>query len=407
MKDKLSLSPELEEELRNHLKSKKPLFGEESPFSSLLQGMVNAMLEGEMDNHLQEEKKKGRKNKRNGHNHKRVISEDGNLAISTPRDRSGTFEPEIIGKRERQLSSGLDKQILALYAQGNSVEDVRRLLLDMYSVEISAGKISAITDKVLPELQQWRERELRTFYPIVYLDAIHFKVRHEGKYSSQAFYTAYAVDWYGQRDLLGMYVSDNEGASTWGIVLQDLKKRGVTDVLVVCVDDLKGFSQVIKEEFPQSIIQKCIVHQVRNSLKYVQDKERKKVAVDLRKIYTSATRQAAEDSLKVFDQKWGKKYSYIVEQWTNKWDELTAFFDFQAPLRRMIYTTNPVEALHRVIRKLIKGKAAWPSRTALIKQLYLSLMQNKKSWKRKAYNWKSIQLELLNQYPERINPHID
>ena len=407
MKDKLELGKELESKLRNHLKSKKPLFGSESHFSGLLQSMVNTMLEGELEDHLQEEKKKGRKNKRNGHNHKEVISEEGKLTISTPRDRLGTFEPEILAKRERQLSSGLDKQIMALYAQGNSIEDVRRLLLDMYSVEISAGKISAITDKVLPEIQQWRERQLRTFYPILYLDAIHFKVRHEGKYSSQAFYTAYAVDWYGNRDLLGMYVNESEGANTWGMVLEDLKKRGVADILVVCVDDLKGFSNVIKEVFPQSIIQKCIVHQVRNSLKYVQDKERKKVAADLRKIYTSATRQAAEDALKVFDQKWGEKYSYIVDQWTEKWDELTAYFDFKAPLRRMIYTTNPVEALHRIIRKLIKGKAAWSSRTALIKQLYLSLMQNKKSWKRKAYNWKSIQLELLNKYPERINPHID
>ena len=407
MKDKLELSSELENKLRSHLRSKKPLFGTDSPFSGLLQSMVNTMLEGEMEDHLKQGDKLGKKNKRNGYSNKKVISEEGELYISTPRDRDGSFKPEIIEKRERQLSSGLDKQILALYAQGNSIEDVRRLLLELYSVEISAGKISAITDKVLPEIQQWRDRQLRSFYPILYLDAIHFKVRHEGKYSSQAFYTAYAVDWEGNRDLLGMYVSESEGANTWGMVLQDLKKRGVADVLVVCVDDLTGFSGVIKEEFPQSIIQKCIVHQIRNSLKYVQDKEKKKVAGDLKKIYTAATRQAGEDALKVFDQKWGKKYKYIVEQWTSKWDELTAFFDFQAPLRRMIYTTNPVEALHRIIRKLIKGKAAWSSRTALIKQLYLSLMQNKKSWKRKAYNWKSIQLELLNQYPERIKPHID
>ena len=407
MKDKLELSSELENKLRSHLRSKKPLFGTDSPFSGLLQSMVNTMLEGEMEDHLKQSDKLGKKNKRNGYSNKKVISEEGELYISTPRDRDGSFKPEIIEKRDRQLSSGLDKQILALYAQGNSIEDVRRLLLELYSVEISAGKISAITDKVLPEIQQWRDRQLRSFYPILYLDAIHFKVRHEGKYSSQAFYTAYAVDWEGNRDLLGMYVSESEGANTWGMVLQDLKKRGVADVLVVCVDDLKGFSGVIKEEFPQSIIQKCIVHQIRNSLKYVQDKEKKKVAGDLKKIYTAATRQAGEDALKVFDQKWGKKYKYIVEQWTSKWDELTAFFDFQAPLRRMIYTTNPVEALHRIIRKLIKGKAAWSSRNALIKQLYLSLMQNKKSWKKKAYNWKSIQLELLNQYPERIKPHID
>lgn len=407
MKEELKLPEELDKKLRQHLKDKKPLFGEDSPFSGLLQKMVNTMLEGEMEDHLNIEHKKGKKNKRNGHNHKKVITEEGPIYVSTPRDRSGNFEPELIGKRERQLSSGIDRQILALYAQGNSVEDVRRLVANLYGIEISAGKISQITDKILPELQEWRTRELRSFYPVVYLDAVHFKVRHEGRYSNQAFYTVYAVDWYGNRDLLGMYISESEGASRWGLVLEDLKKRGVQDILVMCVDDLSGFSKVIGEEFPGTIIQKCIVHQVRNSLKYVSDADKKKVASSLRSIYGGATRQAAQDALTVFEQKWGKKYGYIIEQWNNKWDELTAFYDFPQHMRRMIYTTNPVEALHRIIRKLIKGKAAWPSQTALMKQLYMSLMQNKKSWNRKAYHWKAIQLDLLEIYSERITPHIE
>lgn len=403
---KIKLTSELEEQLKQHLKSKQPLLGEDSPWSGLLQSMVNAMLEGEVDHHLAEERRKGNKNKRNGHNHKRVITEGGIMNVSTPRDRSGTFEPEIISKRQRQLSSGLDKQILALYAQGNSVEDVRRLLAQMYSVEISAGKISQITDQILPEMDRWRTRQLESFYPIIYMDAMYFKVRDQGKYINKAFYTVYSVNWYGERDLLGLYVNHSEGAHRWGIVMKDLIKRGLRDILVICVDDLRGFSEVLNEEFPKAIIQKCIVHQVRNSLKYVDDKEMKKVASDLRKIYTSSTEEQAKSGLNLFEKKWGEKYGYIVDQWTKKWTELMAFLDFESEVRRMIYTTNPVEALHRIIRKLIKGKAAWVSETALTKQMYMSLMHNKKSWKKRAYNWKSIQRELLRLYPDRINLYL-
>jgi len=319
-----------------------------------------------------------------------------------PRDRNSEFEPELIGKRQRELTSGLDEQIIALYAQGNSIEDVRRLLIKMFGVEISAGKISQITDKVLPEIEEWKTRELESFYPIVYLDAIHFKVRNEGKYETNAFYTVYSVDWNGHRDLLGLYVQGSEGASKWGLILNDLKKRGVRDVLVMCTDNLKGFSEVITETFENTIVQKCIVHQVRNSLRYVDEKDRKKVASSLRKIYTSVSREQAQSSLKAFEVEWAKKYSYIVDQWLTNWDELVAFMDFPVGVRKMIYTTNPVEALHRIMRKLIKSKAAWVSPTALIKQLYLSLRHNEKSWKRRAYGWVQIQRDILQQYPERV-----
>lgn len=409
MKDKKqkpsSVSKELEGRLKDHLKSKQPLFGKDSPFSELLQGMVNQMLEGEMEAFQDEEQASNRSNKRNGHTSKRVISESGYLDIKTPRDRNGDFEPQVIGKRERELTSGLDDQILALYGQGNSVEDVRRLLGNIYGIEISSGKISQITDKILPEIQSWQTRQLRAFYAIVYLDAIHFKVRYEGRYESRAFYTVYAVDWEGQRDLLGMYVQAQEGAGRWGLVLEDLKRRGVEDILVICTDDLSGFSTVISEVFPQAVVQKCIVHQVRNSLKYVDEKDRKAVASDLRKIYSATSVEQAHLSLEAFAVKWAKKYEYIVEQWQEKWGELMAFMDFPKDMRRMIYTTNPVEALHRIIRKIVKGKAAWVSDTALIKQLYLSLKYNEKSWRRKAYGWKAIQRDLLHLYTKRIDQY--
>lgn len=399
-------SLELYERMKQRLYSKEPLFGDGSPFSELLQTMVNKMLEGEADHHIDNELLKGKKNKRNGYTSKQVITQSGPIEVHTPRDRNSTFEPELIGKREKELHSGLDNQIIALYAQGNSVEDVRRLIQKIYGIEISAGKISQITDNVLPEIEAWKTRALQSFYPIVYLDAIHFKVRHEGVYSTRAFYTVYSVDWAGNRDLLGLYINQSEGAYNWGLVLQDLKKRGVEDILVICTDNLKGFSETIQEEYPRAIKQKCIVHQVRSSLKYVDDKDAKKVVVALRKIYSAPTEQAALSAFELFKQQWGTSYEYIVEQWEQAWEELMAFMNFGSHIRRMIYTTNPVEALHRIIRKIVKGKAAWVSETALLKQIYLALMHNEKSWKKSAYNWKSIQREIMCKYPELINKHI-
>lgn len=399
-------SLELYERMKQRLYSKEPLFGDGSPFSELLQTMVNKMLEGEADHHIDNELLKGKKNKRNGYTSKQVITQSGPIEVHTPRDRNSTFEPELIGKREKELHSGLDNQIIALYAQGNSVEDVRRLIQKIYGIEISAGKISQITDNVLPEIEAWKTRALQSFYPIVYLDAIHFKVRHEGVYSTRAFYTVYSVDWAGNRDLLGLYINQSEGAYNWGLVLQDLKKRGVEDILVICTDNLKGFSETIQEEYPRAIKQKCIVHQVRSSLKYVDDKDAKKVVVALRKIYSAPTEQAALSAFELLKQQWGTSYEYIVEQWEQAWEELMAFMNFGSHIRRMIYTTNPVEALHRIIRKIVKGKAAWVSETALLKQIYLALMHNEKSWKKSAYNWKSIQREIMCKYPELINKHI-
>lgn len=395
--------PKMSDRLKERLYSKKGLLGKESPFSEILQQMVNTMLEGEIESFLSEERASGHVNKRNGRTPKRVVSDAGFLDISTPRDRNGDFEPELVGKRERELSSGLDDQILALYAQGNSVEDVRRLLEEIYGVSISAGRISQITDKVLPEIQEWRTRSLQSFYPIVYLDAIHFKVRQEGKYISSAFYTVYSVDWEGNRDVLGLYInSGGEGAKKWGLVMEDLKSRGVADILVVCTDDLQGFSEQIQEVFPASVVQKCIVHQMRNSLKYVDEADKKAVIKDLRQVYTSTTEEGAKTALSAFEATWGKKYKYIVRQWRDNWTELMAFLDFPVGMRKMIYTTNPVEALHRIMRKLIKSKAAWTSETALLKQLYLSISRNEKSWKKNARGWTSIQREIMELYPDRV-----
>lgn len=397
---------DLRDRMVAHLYSKKPLLSEGSVFSELLQGMVNKMLEGEVEDFLDSERASGQENKRNGYTSKQLSSSVGPLSIRTPRDRNSDFEPDLVGKGQRELSSGVDEQIIALYAQGNSVEDVRRLLAKLYGLSISAGKISAITDQVLPEIQAWRTRRLRSLYAIIYLDAVHFKVRHQGQYSSRAFYTVYGIDAEGQRDLLGLYISESEGASRWGLVLEDLQERGVQDVLVFCTDDLSGFSQAICEVYPLAVIQKCIVHKVRSSTRFVDDKDSKAVRRDLRTVYTATTREAARTAMEAFTLTWGSKYNRLVLSWEADWEELMAFLDYPKELRRMIYTTNPVEALHRIIRRLIKGKAAWVSDTALIKQIYLSLMHNQKSWKRNAYGWKAIQRELVQMYGERFSQHL-
>lgn len=401
--ESLLTDPEMTKRLTSHLRSKKRILSKGSPFSEILQSMVNTMLEGEMDAFMDEEKASEKVNKRNGGKTKKVTSELGTIDVYTPRDRKGDFEPVIVAKRERELSSGLDDQILALYAQGNSIEDVRRLLMEIYGVSISAGRISQITDKILPEIEEWRTRSLSSFYPVIYLDAIHFKVRQDGRYKNSAFYTVYSVDWEGNRDLLALHMNGGgEGSNQWGVVLEDLKRRGVKDVLVMCTDNLNGFTEAIGHTYPYTVVQKCIVHQVRNSLRYVDDKESKAVAKGLRKIYTSLTEEQAKTNLQIFEKDWGVKYGYITKQWKDNWGELMAFLDFPIGMRKMIYTTNPVEALHRIMRKLIKSKAAWVSEVALIKQLYLSLMYNQKSWKRKAYGWKEIQRTIMEMYPDRV-----
>ena len=266
--EELFQDPEQLKRMQEHLYSDRPLLERGGAFADLLQAMVNATLKGEAAGHVAEDRAAGQANKLNGYTDKTITSEVGPLDIRTPRDRAGSFEPQLIPKRQRELSSGLDKQILALYAQGNSVEDVRRLLVKMFGVEISAGKISAITDQVLPVLQEWRNRPLEAFYSIVYMDAIHFKVRHDNKYSVRAFYTVYAIDVHGQRDLLGMYVDQSEGANQWGMVLRDLRRRGLEDVLVFCTDNLGGFTEAMNDVFPATVVQKCLVHKMRNSLRF-------------------------------------------------------------------------------------------------------------------------------------------
>jgi len=397
---------DMRQRLFDHLNSGERLLSKGSPFSDLLQGAVNSILSAEADHHIasQHAQDGGSANKRNGYIHKQVTSEFGALHVKTPRDRESTFEPQLIGKRQRQLSSGIDEQIIALYAQGNSIEDVRRLIKKLYNVEISAGQISAITDKVWTDIEAWRGRPLNEAYAVVYLDAVFFRVRSDGEgprgkgssFSSRASYTVYAIDFAGNRDILGIYVMESEGAMGWGRVLEDLQRRGMQEVFCFCVDGLKGLPHAIREVYPKSIVQRCIVHQVRHTTRFCADAHIKRVRVDLRAIYTAVDQTAAQAALAAFKKNWDAHYPNISKSWEDNWDDLMAFLAFPQDLRRIIYTTNPVEAVHRVLRKLIKGKAAWSSEAGLIKQLYLSLMHNTKSWQRKANNWKKVQSVFVN-----------
>jgi putative transposase len=393
-------------EVLDRLYKGEPILGEGGIFTDMLQTFVNAALEGEMDNHLEQSKVNKTTNRRNGHNKKEVRSSAGPLSINTPRDRAGTHNPLLIEKWDRSIDNGLDDIIMSLYARGQSVEDVRYQLKELYGVEVSAGVISSVTDRVWEEIVSWQQRNLSACYTIVYLDAVHYRVREEGKINNKAIYSVYGITADGQRDILGLYLNESEGARQWGLILEDLKRRGVVDVFFFCVDGLTGFKDVIEEVYPNSQVQRCIVHMVRSSTRFVSYKDIKKVCSDLRKVYTAASRDQAEVAMKAFGEKWDKKYKEIRPKWENNWDELIAFMDYSQNIRRMIYTTNPVEALHRIMRKTTKSKGAWSNDKGLLKQLYLALMSNQKSWKKKAFNWTVVQRELIDHFGERYEKYL-
>ena len=397
--------PKKRTEVLSRLYKGDPILGEGGIFTDMLQAFVNAALEGEIDHHLKDQVTSS-DNRRNGHTHKLVRSSAGPLEVHTPRDRDGEHEPILIKKWERELGTGLDDIILSLYARGQSVEDVRYQLRKLYGVDVSAGTISSVTDHVWTEIIEWQQRPLFPCQAIVYLDAIHYKVREDGHIVSKAIYTVFGVNVHGERDILGLYLSENEGSRQWGLILEDLKKRGVEEVLFFCVDGLNGFKDVIEQVYPKSIVQRCIVHMIRSSTRFVSDKDIKTVCADLRKIYSSADRQQAEVALEAFGQRWNTKYKEIKPKWVENWDELMAFMDYSGNIRRMIYTTNPVEALHRVMRKVTKSKGAWVNDKGLLKQLYLALKYNEKSWKRKSFNWMPIHRELIEKFGNRYAQYV-
>lgn len=395
-----------EAEAISGLQKGRPLLGTDGILTSFIKHLLEASLEGELDHHLSEDNALGIENKRNGKGRlKRVKTEFGDIELQTPRDRRGEFDPVTVGKWERSIGTGFEAQILELYSMGNSVEDISSHLSRMYGAQLSTGAISAVTNRVWEEVLLWQTRPLESMYTLVFLDAIHYKVREEGQVVSKAMYTVYGVNVEGYRDILSLYVGPSEGAHQWTLYMEDLKRRGVEDVLIFAVDGLQGLSDGIQRVFPESLVQRCIVHMVRTSLLGVGERDRAGVIQDLRSIYSAADEGMALTALERFEEKWGKKYSYIGKKWRNSWLELTTFLDFGAATRKMMYTTNAVENVHRQMRKVTKSKGAWCTEKALIKQVYMSLMRNQESWSRRVGTWKDVEKELILRYGERFTKY--
>ena len=383
------------------------LVGDNGILKDLIKHLVESSLQGELDAHLSKEKEDGKSNRRNGSTSKRLRTQLGEVEIQPPRDRHGSFEPQLVGKWERSLQSGLDQQVLELYSLGNSYLDIQTHLQSMYGVQMSVGQLSAITDRVWTQIRQWQQRALKPFYMVVFLDAIHFKVREKGTVVSKAVYTVYGVDAEGNRDVLAIQVGREEGAKQWGRILEHLKDRGLQDVLFFCIDGLNGFKQAILSVFPKSTVQRCVVHMVRNDIRFADDKDVKPICKELRVIYTADDEKQGLSALEAFKGKWDKKYPEIGKAWTNNWIELTAFFGFNWAVRKLIYTTNPIEGLHRIMRRTTKTKAAFVSEEALTKLLYLTLMKKEKVWKKRIHSANAVIRSMRREFEQRFEQHLD
>lgn len=394
-----------EGEAIERLKKGEALLGKEGIMTPLLKRFLEKALEGEMEAHLDsKERKEG--NRRNGKRSKQVKTSSGQFELDTPRDRLGKFEPEIVKKREVFLGGDLEHKIIRLYARGMSYEDVKAHLSEIYDLDISHGKISQVTDKVLPEMEAWRTRPVDAVYPILYLDAVHFKVREDGRVKTKALYNVMGIKTDGHKDLLGLYIGENEGAKFWLSVLSDLQSRGLQDLLIVCIDNLTGFSEAIESLFPKARVQLCIVHQIRNSLRYVTHDDTKPVLKDLKAVYQAPNLEQAENSLLNLEQAWGKKYPVVVRSWMNNWDRLSTYFDFPPIIRKAIYTNNPIESYHRQIRKYTKNKGVFPSDKSVLKLVYLLSRNIMAKWTMPMHKWALVVQQLAIIFEERLTVHL-
>ena len=400
--DRYTELSELEKAALERLKEGEKLSGKDGVIAPLIKRLIDLHLEGELRGHLEEDRGAGSANRRNGKATKTLRTEYGEVEIEGGRDRAGTFEPQIVKKRQTVLGKGLDDQIISMYAKGMSYGDIQDHLEDLYGLEMSKGKLSAITDLVKPELDAWRQRELESVYPIVWMDCIHYKIREDGRTVSRAIYCILGIDCQGNKDLLGLYTSENEGAKFWLQVLTDLKNRGVEDILIACIDNLTGFVQAIGSIFPKTEVQLCIVHQIRNSLKYVSSKDQKAFLRDLKKVYRATTKSIAEDMLDELDAKWGEKYPVVIMSWRNNWEELSQYFKYAPDIRRIIYTTNTVEGFNRQLRKVTKAKGVFPSEDALMKMIFLAARDIMKKWTSTISNWALSAQQLKIHFGERM-----
>ena len=394
----MGLDNDLLDKLLEGYQKPEDLIGENGLLKQLTKALVERALNAELTHHLGYDKNdpegRGSGNSRNGRSRKTLKGDFGQVEIEVPRDRQGEFEPQIVGKHQRRFS-GFDDKILSMYARGMTTREIQGHLQDIYGVEVSPSLISEVTDAVVEEVQEWQNRPLEGIYPILYLDALFVKMRHEGRVENRAVYVVLGVGLDGVKDVLGLWVADTEGPKFWLRVVTELRNRGVQDVFIACVDGLKGFPEAIEAIFPKAQVQLCIVHLIRNSLKYVNDKERKNVALELKTIYSAPTAAAAEQELNRFEEKHGARYRAIVSQWRRNWERITPFFAFVPEVRKVIYTTNAIESLNRSLRKIIKTRGAFPNEQSAVKLIYLALKNVTAQWHKSHVNhWK----EALNQF---------
>lgn len=387
------------------LMSGKSLTGKDGVFAPLIQQFVESALEAEMSNHLSEEGKLTG-NKRNGKGSKTLKTSSGSVKISTPQDRNSSFEPQIVKKRETVLADNLAPQIIGLYGRGMSFRDISKHIEEMYDTEISHNTLSEITERVVPLVKEWQCRPLENLYTIVWMDAMHFKVRDGGHVTTRAVYNVLGINKDGFKELIGMYISESEGAKFWLSVLTDLKSRGVNDILIACTDNLTGFSEAILTIFPQTEVQTCVIHQIRNSLKYVASKDNKEFMKDLKMIYQAPTKDKAEIELGNLDEKWSKKYPIVIKSWYSNWDKLTTYFAYDERIRKLIYTTNPVEGFHRQVRKITKTKGAFTNDMALLKLIYLAVENISEKWTSPLANWAITSQQLYIKFGDRMQLEI-
>ncbi|KYX63910.1 transposase [Vibrio parahaemolyticus] len=386
------------------LQSGQDLTGKDGFLTPLIKQITEAALKAELEQHLEGDEQPNRKN---GSSKKTIKSSVGTFELDTPRDRSGTFEPQLVKKNQTKLTDEIDRKILSMFSLGMSYRDIRGHVEDMYGIEVSEATITGVTDRLIPELKEWQQRPLDALYPFVWLDAIHYKIKEDGRYVSKAIYTILGLNIEGKKELLGLYLSESEGANYWLSVLTDLYNRGVEDILIACVDGLTGFPEAIATIYPDTEVQQCIIHQIRNSMKYVASKHQKAFMADLKPVYRAVSKEAAEMELDRLEAKWGQQYPIVIRSWRNKWANLSVYFKYPEYVRKAIYTTNAIEAVHRQFRKLTKTKGGFPNENSLLKLLYAGILNASKKWTMPIQNWNMTLSQLAIHFEGRLDDVLD
>ena len=370
--------------------------------AEFMENGLDAELDDELGYSRYDYKNKDTDNSRNGHSSKTLRTSFGDVEVSVPRDRKGEFEPQLLKKNQTSISQDIEEKILSMYAKGMTTSDIEEHIRDIYGIDVSDTTVSRITDKILPVAKEWQQRPLETVYAVVFMDAIHYHVRSEGRIIKKAVYIAIGIDLDGKKDVLGMWVGENESAKFWATVLNGLKNRGVEDIFIACTDNLTGFSSAIEAVFPKTEIQNCIIHQLRNSSKYVSYKDLKALMADLKAVYAAVDEESALTALDIFAENWDKKYPKISQSWRDNWANLSTYFKFPQEVRRLIYTTNTIEGFNRQLRKVTKSKSVFPTDDSLLKMLYLAMRDITKKWTGRRQDWSKIYAQLAIFFEERF-----